>query len=175
VFKLGTKYSEALSARFLDPSEQLKPIIMGCYGIGINRILAALIETTHDENGIIWPVALAPYEVVIVPVNVADEKSREVAFQLYEAFRRENIEVILDDRDVRAGVKFKDADLIGFPMRVVVGERGLAQGNVEVKWRWDKTAQLMPVDKVVTEVSKWICEERKTGSRFKAALYGSNE
>ena len=175
VFKLGTKYSEALSARFLDPSEQLKPIIMGCYGIGINRILAALIETTHDENGIIWPVALAPYEVVILPVNVADEKSREVAFQLYEAFRRENIEVILDDRDVRAGVKFKDADLIGFPMRVVVGERGLAQGNVEVKWRWDKTAQLMPVDKVVTEVSKWICEERKTGSRFKAALYGSNE
>jgi len=175
VFKLGTKYSEALSARFLDPSEQLKPIIMGCYGIGINRILAALIETTHDENGIIWPVALAPYEVVIVPVNVADEKSREAAFQLYDAFRKENIEVILDDRDVRAGVKFKDADLIGFPMRVVVGERGLAQGNVEVKWRWEKTAQLVPLDKVVGEVSGWIREERKSGARFKAALYGSDE
>ncbi|MBC7351792.1 MAG: proline--tRNA ligase [Thermogutta sp.] len=175
VFKLGTKYSEALSARFLDPSEQLKPIIMGCYGIGINRILAALIETTHDENGIIWPVALAPYEVVIVPVNVADEKSREAAFQLYDAFRKENIEVILDDRDVRAGVKFKDADLIGFPMRVVVGERGLAQGNVEVKWRWEKTPQLMPLDKVVAEVAGWIREERKSGARFKAALYGSDE
>lgn len=175
VFKLGTKYSEALSARFLDPSEQLKPIIMGCYGIGINRILAALIETTHDENGIIWPVALAPYEVVIVPVNVADEKSREAAFQLYDAFRTENIEVILDDRDVRAGVKFKDADLIGFPMRVVVGERGLAQGNVEVKWRWEKTPQLMPLDKVVAEVAGWIREERKSGARFKAALYGSDE
>ncbi|ASV75051.1 Prolyl-tRNA synthetase, bacterial type [Thermogutta terrifontis] len=174
VFKLGTKYSEALSARFLDPSEQLKPIIMGCYGIGINRILAALIETTHDENGIIWPVALAPYEVVIVPVNVADEKSREAAFQLYNAFQKENIEVILDDRDVRAGVKFKDVDLIGFPMRVVVGERGLAQGNVEVKWRWEKAPQLMPLDKVVAEVSAWIREERETGARFKAALYGSN-
>lgn len=175
VFKLGTKYSEALAARFLDADERLRPIIMGCYGIGINRILAALIETTHDENGIIWPVALAPYEVVIVPVNVADERSRETAFRLHDALEQKNIEVLVDDRDVRAGVKFKDADLIGFPLRVVVSERGLSQGMVEVKWRWEKTPQMLALDDVVGVVTQWIGEERNTGRRFKAAVYGQND
>ncbi|HOA52147.1 MAG TPA: YbaK/EbsC family protein, partial [Thermogutta sp.] len=173
VFKLGVKYSEALNARFLDADEQLKPIIMGCYGIGVNRILAALIETTHDENGIVWPVALAPYEVVIVPVNVTDEQTRQVATALHDELSKEEIDVILDDRDVRAGVKFKDADLIGFPLRIVVGERGLAQNSVEVKWRWDKNSQMLPLDSVVREVAQWIREERKTGQRFKSAVYGN--
>lgn len=173
VFKLGVKYSEALNARFLDADEQLKPIIMGCYGIGVNRILAALIETTHDENGIVWPVALAPYEVVIVPVNVTDEQTRHVATALHDELSKEEIDVILDDRDVRAGVKFKDADLIGFPLRIVVGERGLAQNSVEVKWRWDKNSQMLPLDSVVREVAQWIREERKTGQRFKSAVYGN--
>jgi len=171
VFKLGTKYSEALNARFLDTDEQLKPIIMGCYGIGINRILAALIETTHDENGIIWPVALAPYEVVVIPVNVTDERSREVATSLHDELSKAGIDVILDDRDVRAGVKFKDADLIGFPLRIVVGERGLAQGNVEIKWRWEKTAEMHRLENVAAVAAEWIREERKTGERFKAAVY----
>ncbi len=172
VFKLGVKYSEALNARFLDADEQLKPIIMGCYGIGVNRILAALIETTHDENGIIWPVALAPYEVVIVPVNVTDDQSRRVACSLHDELSKEGIDVILDDRDVRAGVKFKDADLIGFPLRIVVGERGLAQNSVEVKWRWDKQGRMLSLDNVVREVAQWIREERTTGARFKSAVYG---
>lgn len=175
VFKLGTKYSEALAARFLDAEEQLRPIIMGCYGIGINRILAALIETAHDENGIIWPVSLAPYEVAIVPVNVADERSRETALRLHEAFLQNRIEVLVDDRDVRAGVKFKDVDLIGFPLRIVVSERGLAQGTVEVKWRWEKTPQMLALDEVVTVVTEWIREERNSGRRFKAAVYGQSD
>ena len=119
VFKLGTKYSEALAARFLDDKEQLRPIIMGCYGIGINRILASLIETSHDPNGIVWPVALAPYEVEIVPVNVMEPETRRVADQVHDALNAAGIEVLLDDRDQRAGVKFKDADLVGFPFRVV--------------------------------------------------------
>lgn len=171
VFKLGTKYSEALAARFLDADEQLRTIIMGCYGIGVNRILAALIETTHDENGIIWPVALAPYEVVIVPVNVTDAQSLKVATQMHDALEKEGVEVMLDDRDVRAGVKFKDADLIGFPLRIVVGERGLAQGTVEVKWRWDKAVQPLPLDNVVPTIAAWIRQERATGERFKSAVY----
>ncbi len=143
VFKLGTKYSEALSARFLDAAEQLHPIIMGCYGIGINRILASLIETNYDAAGIIWPVSLAPYEAVVIPVNVAEPESRRVAEELYAALESAGIDVILDDRDQRAGVKFKDADLIGFPFRVVIGERGLKQGKIEVKWRWDEKPEML--------------------------------
>ena len=103
VFKLGTKYSEALSARFLDAQEQLRPIIMGCYGIGVNRIVAGLIETNHDANGIVWPVALAPYEVLLAPVNVADAASREAAEKLHDELEAAGVDVLLDDRDVRAG------------------------------------------------------------------------
>ena len=138
VFKLGTKYSEALGARFLDQNEQLHPIIMGCYGIGINRIIAGLIETSHDANGIIWPVSLAPYEVLLVPVKVTDEATQQGGrAAATPSLTAAGIDVLLDDRDVRAGVKFKDADLIGFPLRVVIGERGLKEGKLEIKWRWD--------------------------------------
>ena len=123
VFKLGTKYTDALNAKFLDADEQLKPIIMGCYGIGVNRIIAGLIETSNDKDGIIWPVALAPYEVVLTLVKVPDEPSMKVARQLHDQLAAAGIDVLLDDRDCRAGVKFKDADLIGVPLRVVIGER----------------------------------------------------
>lgn len=166
VFKLGTKYSEALSARFLDRQEQLRPIIMGCYGIGINRILAALIETNHDDQGIIWPVALAPYEVFVVPVNVAHDETRRVAEQLHDALVSRGVETLLDDRDLRAGVKFKDADLIGFPLRVVVGERGLKQGQVEIKWRWESEAQGIALDTAAQCIADLIRQERHTGQRF---------
>ena len=115
---------------------------MGCYGIGVNRIIAAPIETTHDDNGIIWPVSLAPYEVPLIPVKVTDEATHEAADALYAALTAAGIEVLLDDRDVRAGVKFKDADLIGVPLRVVIGERGLKEGKLEIKWRWEKEAEL---------------------------------
>ena len=141
VFKLGTKYSDALSARFLDQSEQLKSIIMGCYGIGINRIIAGLIETCHDANGIIWPMTLAPYEVLLSPVKVTDPATKEATERLYNELTAAGIEVLLDDRDVRAGVKFKDADLIGIPLRVVIGERGLKEGKLEMKWRWEQAGR----------------------------------
>lgn len=169
VFKLGTKYSVALSANYAGEDETLHPIIMGCYGIGVNRILAALIETTHDENGILWPVSLAPYEVVVVPVNAAHPESLAVAQSLHNELGRAGVDVLLDDRDVRAGVKFKDADLIGFPLRVVVGERGLQKGEVEIKWRWEASAERIPVQDAASRIARWITEERETGSRFRAS------
>lgn len=168
VFKLGTKYSEALGARFLDSQERLRPILMGCYGIGVNRILAALIETSHDPSGIIWPVALAPYEVILLPVNIMEPDSRQAAEQLHDALSTAGLEVLLDDRDQRAGVKFKDADLIGFPLRVVISERGLNQGKIELKWRWDDQPEMIPIDSAADQIAQRVCHERATGERFAA-------
>ena len=168
VFKLGTKYSEALGARFLDANEQLHPIIMGCYGIGINRIIAGLVETSHDKDGIIWPMALAPYEVLLTLVKVPDEPSMNVARQLHDQLAAAGIDVLLDDRDCRAGVKFKDADLIGVPLRVVIGERGLKEGKLEVKWRWKKEAEKIDLDGAAETLAKWIVEERQEATRFRS-------
>ncbi len=168
VFKLGTKYSEALNARFLDSDEKLKPIIMGCYGIGINRIIAGLIETSHDDQGIVWPVSLAPYEVLICPVKITDEPSRKAAEELGNRLEAAGIEVLIDDRDVRAGVKFKDADLIGFPLRVVIGERGLKEGKIELKWRWESAPTTIPLDQAAERIIEAIASERRTGQRFSA-------
>jgi prolyl-tRNA synthetase len=167
VFKLGTKYSESLNARFLDQTEQLKPIIMGCYGIGINRIIAALIETCHDANGIIWPMSLAPYEVVLAPVKVTDEATMEASQRLYKELTAAGIEVLLDDRDVRAGVKFKDADLIGIPLRVVLGERGLKEGKLEMKWRWAKDAEMIDLASAAATIAELVIDERKENRRFR--------
>jgi prolyl-tRNA synthetase len=167
VFKLGTKYTDALSAKYLDAAEKLQPIIMGCYGIGVNRILAALIETSHDENGILWPVALAPYEVVLIPVKVPDDKLMAAAEKLYADLSALGIEVLLDDRDHRAGVKFKDADLIGFPLRIVVGERGLKEGKLEAKWRWDKDSAMIDLASAAETIAAQIREERLANARFR--------
>jgi prolyl-tRNA synthetase len=128
VFKLGTKYSVSLDATFLDDKEQRHPIIMGCYGIGVNRILAGLVETSHDADGIIWPISIAPYEVVVVPLNIQDAAVMETAERIYAELAGAGVDVLLDDRDLRAGAKFKDADLVGFPLRVVVGGKGLQEG-----------------------------------------------
>jgi prolyl-tRNA synthetase len=168
VFKLGTKYSEALGARFLDQSEQLRPVIMGCYGIGVNRIIAALIETCHDDAGIIWPVSLAPYEVVLDPVKVTDPTTREATERLYAELSAAGIEVLQDDRDVRAGVKFKDADLVGIPLRVVLGERGLKEGKIEIKWRWEKQAQMIDLAGAAEQIAKMIVDERVENRRFRS-------
>jgi prolyl-tRNA synthetase len=143
VFKLGTKYSDAMKATVLDEKGQALPVIMGCYGIGVNRILAAAVEAGHDANGIIWPLALAPYEVLIVPLQVQNEAVMEVTQALEQQFQKAGLDSLVDDRDGRPGVKFKDADLIGIPLRVVVGERGLKEGTVEVKWRTDTTAHFV--------------------------------
>jgi prolyl-tRNA synthetase len=167
VFKLGTKYSEAFGARFLDPGGQLHPIIMGCYGIGINRILAALIETSHDAAGIIWPVSLAPYEVLLAPLLATDEATRAATDRLYAALAAAGIEVLVDDRDVRAGVKFKDADLVGIPLRVVLGERGLKEAKVEVKWRWEPKAEMIDLDTAAETIAQWIRAEREDNRRFR--------
>ena len=166
VFKLGTKYTESLNAKFLDADEQLKPIIMGCYGIGVNRIIAALVETSNDKDGIIWPVSLAPYEVAVVPVKVPDEASRKVALELHDQLAAAGIEVLLDDRDCRAGVKFKDMDLIGVPLRVVIGDRGLKEGKLEVKWRWEKESQKIDLAGAAETLADWIRAERRDNARF---------
>jgi prolyl-tRNA synthetase len=135
VFKLGTKYSEALKATFLDENGRDKPMVMGCYGVGVSRTMAAAIEQNFDDNGIIWPVALAPYTVAIVPVNAKDEVQMEIAEKIYEELCAAGVEAILDDRKERAGVKFKDADLIGYPLRITVGPKTVNEDAIEVKVR----------------------------------------
>ncbi|MEK6635846.1 MAG: proline--tRNA ligase [Planctomycetota bacterium] len=136
VFKLGTKYSDALKAKFLDTNGKEKSMIMGCYGIGVNRIIASLIERSHDENGIIWPLSLAPYKVIIIPVNVSDTNSMQMANSIYEDLSNNpGIEVLFDDRDLRPGVKFKDADLIGVPIKIIVGKKFTETKELEIKLR----------------------------------------
>jgi len=144
VFKLGTKYSKAMGATYLDEKGAEIPIIMGCYGIGVNRIVAAAVEAGHDENGIVWPLPLAPYEVLIVPLQTQNAAVMEAAESLERQFEAAGYDVLFDDREQRPGVKFKDADLIGVPLRVVIGERGLKEGNIEVKWRTDASAHQVP-------------------------------
>ena len=135
VFKLGTKYSEKLDATFLDNNGKSRPMFMGCYGIGVTRTVAASIEQNHDENGIIWPVAIAPYEVVIVPANNKSEDVMKAAEGLYNALESSQDEIVFDDRAERAGIKFKDADLIGYPLRVTIGKKWQDSGCVEIKLR----------------------------------------
>jgi prolyl-tRNA synthetase len=135
VFKLGTKYSVALGANYLDETGESKPMIMGCYGIGVSRCVAAVVEQCHDEKGIRWPRAVAPYEVAVLPLNVNHAESMRVAGDIYNGLQAAGVDVILDDRADRPGVKFNDADLIGFPLRVTVGEKSLAKGVVELKAR----------------------------------------
>ena len=136
VFKLGTKYSEKLNATFLDADGSRKPCVMGCYGIGVTRTLQAVIEQCNDKDGIVWPLSVAPYQVCITPLNIAaDNQCMKLAEQFYSELTAKGVEVILDDRDERPGVKFKDADLAGFPIRISIGEKSLAKGEVEIKPR----------------------------------------
>ncbi|MCF6153842.1 MAG: proline--tRNA ligase [Candidatus Brocadia sp.] len=153
VFKLGTKYSDALKAKFLDTNGKEKSMIMGCYGIGVNRIIAALIERSHDENGIIWPIALAPYKVIIIPVNVNDAASMQMANHIYDDLTNiAGIEVLLDDRDQRPGVKFKDADLIGIPIKIVIGKKFVETKELEIKLRKSGETFLTPPDEVRSKI-----------------------
>jgi prolyl-tRNA synthetase len=150
VFKLGTKYSQAMQAGFLPETGSKQPFIMGCYGIGVSRVVAAAIEQSHDDNGIIWPPALAPFQVSVLALNVSEPKLMETAEKIYKELEAKGLSVLLDDRDQRAGVKFKDADLLGIPWRVTVGEKKLAEGKVELKSRASSApAEDVAVDKVV--------------------------
>lgn len=146
VFKLGIKYSKALGATFLDENGKEKPLIMGCYGIGVSRTMAAAIEQFHDDNGIIWPASIAPFEVVIVPINAKDEAQMQIAEKLYADMKNAGIDVLLDDRKDRAGVKFKDADLIGYPVRITVSPKLLDANEVEIKVRRDGATSNVKVD-----------------------------
>jgi len=152
VFKLGTKYSTKLGAKFLDEDGHEKPCIMGCYGIGINRIFASAIELGNDKNGIIWPISIAPCEVIITSVNQDDEQVARVSGDIYEQLLAKGIDVLLDDRAMRGGVKFKDADLLGIPVRVTVGQKSLADGNVEVKLRSEPESSKISVEDATAKV-----------------------
>ena len=152
-FKLGTKYSESLGLEYLDKENNLKPVVMGCYGIGLGRILASLIEQNNDENGMILPYCIAPYKVAIVLINEKDEDQVNLANTLYDTLNNQGIETILDDRNLRAGVKFKDMDLIGIPIRITVGKKA-SENIVEFKLRNENEFKEVNVDNILEEIEK---------------------
>lgn len=141
-FKLGTKYSKVQNASFLDANGKRQPVIMGCYGIGVSRLMPAIIDQHHDEKGIIWPREVAPFDVAVVVIDAFDPKAADFANKLYNQLQAENIDVLLDDRDVRAGVKFNDVDLIGVPLRVIIGKDWKENGKIELSSRYDKSKAL---------------------------------
>jgi prolyl-tRNA synthetase len=160
IFKLGTKYSEPMHCTFLDAGGEEKPCIMGCYGLGVGRTIAAAVEQSNDERGIVWPLPLAPYEVVLVLLNADKEEVVSVADELYGKLEAAGVEVLYDDRPERPGVKFNDMDLIGFPVRVVVGKKGLGDGNVEISLRRDRERRMTPVSETVQAVIALLDELR---------------
>lgn len=158
IFKLGTRYSKATQATFLDAQGQEKHFVMGCYGIGISRTMAAAVEQNYDENGIIWPAPIAPFQVIIVPVNINQSEQKELAEKIYQELITQGIEVLLDDRDERAGVKFKDADLIGIPLRITIGPKAMQENKVEMKKRREKESFLVNIDETIGTVQSIIYE-----------------
>jgi prolyl-tRNA synthetase len=156
VFKLGTFLSEKLGAAFIDEKGESHPIVMGCYGIGIGRLLAAAIEQNHDEKGIIWPVSIAPYHVYLCPLYRQDSKVAKVADSLYAELEAAGLEVLFDDREESPGVKFNDADLLGMPFRVTVSPRTLQKDSVELKKRPEKESELVPLDEIVGKLKNLI-------------------
>jgi prolyl-tRNA synthetase len=161
IFQLGTKYSEAMGATFTAESGKDQPLIMGCYGVGVSRLAQAAVEQSYDQNGIIWPVAIAPYKVVIVIPNIKDEAQVTAAESLYEALKLKGIDTLLDDRKERAGTKFKDADLVGIPFRVVTG-RAIAQGQVEIVNRTTGNSGELALETVVSTLETWIAEATRS-------------
>ncbi|WP_078576391.1 proline--tRNA ligase [Salipaludibacillus agaradhaerens] len=155
VFKLGTKYSEALNAQFLDENGKAQPMVMGSYGIGVSRTVAAIIEEHHDENGIVWPISVAPFHIHLMPINVKQDEQRKLSEELYESLNNKRYEVLYDDRAERPGVKFKDADLFGLPLRITVGKKA-EEGILEVKIR--KTGEVLEVhrDNLLEIIEKYI-------------------
>lgn len=158
VFKLGTKYSESLQATYLDQNGRPNAMVMGCYGIGVSRTLAAAIEQYHDDNGIIWPRAIAPFEVVIVPINAKDEDLMSTSKSIYDILLNNKVDVLLDDRKDRAGVKFKDADLIGYPLRITVSKNTLESNEVEIRIRKTGEAINCPIDEVSNKVQELLSQ-----------------
>ena len=159
VFKLGTKYSQAMNATYKDENQEDHPLVMGCYGIGVTRTLAAIVEQHHDDNGIIWPMSVAPYHVIITLVKPDDQAQRQTAEEIYDQLAASGVEVLLDDRDERPGVKFKDADLLGIPLRITVGKRA-AEGIVEYKLRREAEKTEKTVAEAVREAIALVAAEK---------------
>ncbi len=160
IFKLGTKYSEAMNATYLDRDGRERLLVMGCYGIGVGRTVAAAIEQNHDEDGIIWPVPIAPWEVLILPIQMKDERTRELADRIAADLEARGVDVLLDDRDERPGVRFKDADLIGVPLRITLGPRGLKEGVAEVRERATRAEHRVPLEEVAAWAADWVEKQR---------------
>jgi prolyl-tRNA synthetase len=156
VFKLGTKYSEAFQASFLNEKGQTETMVMGCYGIGVTRTLQAIIEQSHDKDGILWPAAVAPYGVTILLLDPKDAAVTAAADRLAAELEAQGVDVLIDDRDERPGVKFKDADLVGIPIRVVVGAKSLSKGGIEIKLRTEKTSTIVPADQAAARIAGLI-------------------
>ena len=160
VFKLGTKYSEAMGATYVDENGVEKPLVMGCYGIGIGRTVAAAIEQNNDEYGIKFPVPIAPFEVSVLPINMKQQDVRDVAEKVYSALLHDGVDVLIDDRAETAGVKFKDSDLLGIPIQVTIGQRSLKEGKVEIKNRNSGERISIMVEEVSGEIAALLAEQR---------------
>jgi prolyl-tRNA synthetase len=156
IFKLGTKYSSVLEANFLDAKGKLKPIIMGCYGIGVSRLISAIIEQNNDQDGVIWPKEVAPYQVIVLALDVTDSKITEASSGIYQNLKKSGVEVLFDDRDERAGVKFKDADLLGIPLQVIVGKDSLRNGAIELKARRENKKISVPFSEAAGQIQGLI-------------------
>jgi prolyl-tRNA synthetase len=156
IFKLGTKYSQAMQANFSDNSGQLKPLVMGCYGIGVSRLISAIIEQNNDADGIIWPKGVAPFDIIILPLEVTNPGIMEEAGSLYRKLKANGWDVLFDDRDERAGVKFKDADLIGIPVSIVIGKKSMEEKIIELRIRKDKKTQLIPKENAVKVIAQLL-------------------
>lgn len=164
VFKLGTFISERFGASFLDNDGKSRPIVMGCYGIGLGRLLAAIVEQSHDDKGIIWPLSVAPYQVYLCPLSLDKPAVAPTAERIYQELQKEGIEVLFDDRDDSPGVKFNDADLLGIPLRLTLSPRTLQSQSIEAKWRTEKEVQLLPLENLAAQVKKLLNEDVKAQS-----------
>jgi len=156
IFKLGTKYSVSLGANFLDAKGSLKPVIMGCYGIGVSRLISSVIEQNNDADGIIWPREVTPYKVILLSLDAADKNIMDLADNIYQELNSAGVDALFDDRDERAGVKFKDADLLGIPLQVVVGKNSLKDATLEFKVRSSKEKIIKPKGEAIKEIIRLV-------------------
>lgn len=160
IFKLGTKYSQSLGACFLDAQGKLRPVIMGCYGIGVSRLISAVIEQNHDEAGIVWPCEISPFKVIIIPLDVTEDRTMDASVALYRQLQQDSVEVLFDDRDERAGVKFKDADLLGVTLQVIIGKEFLKHETVEIKTRRSGQRLNVPLNAAAKQIKGLMDEKR---------------
>jgi prolyl-tRNA synthetase len=161
VFQLGTKYSDVFNLKYLDESGKNKTVVMGCYGIGISRLIPAIIEQNNDADGIIWPREVAPYDVLILPLNIKEKEILKTAQKLYDILNKKNVNVLLDDRDERAGIKFKDADLLGIPLRITIGEKFLKDKKLELRIRRTRETEFFSIGEAEKIIGKFLAKDVK--------------